>query len=53
MIRTEFKTDNKKINQARLYVTARGIYEIYLNGKRVGDDYYNPGLTQYRNEQSD
>jgi alpha-L-rhamnosidase len=28
-------------------VTARGIYEVFLNGKRVGDDYYNPGLTQY------
>lgn len=47
MLRTEFKTDDKKITVARLYVTARGIYEIYLNGKRVGDDNYNPGLTQY------
>ena len=28
-------------------MTARGIYEIFLNGRRVGDDYYNPGLTQY------
>ena len=47
MLRTEFSTETKSIKKARLYVTARGIYEIYLNGKRVGDDYFNPGLTQY------
>ena len=47
MLRTEFQTGDKKITGARLYVTSRGIYEIYMNGKRVGDDYYNPGLTQY------
>lgn len=28
-------------------MTARGIYELYLNGSRAGEDYYNPGLTQY------
>ena len=47
MLRTRFNTNEKKIEGARLYVTARGIYEIYVNGKRVGDDYYNPGLSQY------
>ena len=47
MLRTTFKTGAKAIDGARLYVTARGIYEVFLNGKRVGDDYYNPGLTQY------
>jgi alpha-L-rhamnosidase len=47
MLRTSFKTSGKPIAAARLYVTARGIYEVYLNGSRVGDDYYNPGLSQY------
>jgi len=47
MLRTRFRTEDKKIDHARLYVTARGIYEMYLNGERVGNDYYNPGLTQY------
>jgi alpha-L-rhamnosidase len=47
MLRTTFKTGSREIDGARLYVTARGIYEILLNGRRVGDDYYNPGLTQY------
>lgn len=47
MLRSEFSVQKKAIKKARLYVTARGIYEIYLNGQRVGEDYFNPGLTQY------
>lgn len=46
MLRTAFQT-KPNIKKARLYVTARGIYEVYLNGKRVSDEYFNPGLTQY------
>jgi alpha-L-rhamnosidase len=47
MLRTTFKTSGKPIAAARLYVTSRGIYEVSLNGSRVGDDYYNPGLSQF------
>jgi alpha-L-rhamnosidase len=47
MLRTTFKTPAKAIAAARLYVTARGVYEVFLNGQRVSDDHYNPGLTQY------
>ncbi len=47
MLRTTFTTRPKAIESARLYVTARGVYEVFLNGRRVGDDYCNPGLTQY------
>ena len=47
MLRTTFSSGDKKIVKARLYITSRGIYEVYLNGKKVGDDYFNPGLTQY------
>ncbi|MEI6950790.1 family 78 glycoside hydrolase catalytic domain [Paraflavisolibacter sp. H34] len=47
MLRTTFSTAASAIARARLYVTARGIYEIYLNGKRIGNDYFNPGATQY------
>ncbi|MEO6734533.1 MAG: family 78 glycoside hydrolase catalytic domain [Ferruginibacter sp.] len=46
MLRTTF-TSQAKIAKARLYVTARGIYDVYLNGDRIGNDYFNPGLTQY------
>ena len=37
----------KKIVSARLYVTALGLYEFYLNGRRVGDDIFTPGWTEY------
>ncbi|RSM44252.1 alpha-L-rhamnosidase [Amycolatopsis balhimycina DSM 5908] len=33
---------------ARLYVTAHGIYEAFLNGERVGDLELTPGFTAYR-----
>ena len=39
---------NKPVKSATLYVTARGIYEFYINGTRVGNDYFNPGWTDYR-----
>ena len=39
---------SKPLRSARLYVTARGIYEFYINGSRVSDDYFNPGWTDYR-----
>jgi alpha-L-rhamnosidase len=35
------------LSSARLYVTARGLYEIRLNGKRVGDGVLAPGWTDY------
>ncbi|TCN25397.1 family 78 glycoside hydrolase catalytic domain [Mesobacillus foraminis] len=47
MLRKEFTADKKQIESAKVYATARGIYELYINGERVGEDYFNPGLTQY------
>ncbi|MDP4202262.1 MAG: family 78 glycoside hydrolase catalytic domain, partial [Bacteroidota bacterium] len=47
MLRTVFDNGNKKIRSARVYVTARGIYELWINGKRVGNDWFDPGLSQY------
>jgi alpha-L-rhamnosidase len=47
MLRTEFSTE-KKITRARLYVTAQGIYEMWINGKKTGDDWFNPGNSHYR-----
>ncbi|MDT3405282.1 alpha-L-rhamnosidase [Mucilaginibacter terrae] len=51
MMRSSFDTKGSNIRKARLYVTARGIYDVYMNGKRVNDDYFNPGLTQYTRTQ--
>lgn len=38
---------HKKIKKAFLYATAYGVYDAYLNGKRVGDDYLAPGFISY------
>lgn len=35
------------VRKARLYVTARGLYEVHINGQRVGDAYFAPGWTDY------
>lgn len=37
-----------EIASARLYATAHGIYDAYLNGMRVGDQLFSPGWTAYR-----
>jgi alpha-L-rhamnosidase len=37
----------KKIKSARAYITAHGLYEAFINGKRVGDSYFTPGWTSY------
>jgi len=39
---------SKKIARASLYVTAQGHVEMHVNGKRVGDEYFTPGWTDYR-----
>ncbi len=36
------------IKSARLYATALGTYEMFLNGKRVSSDFMAPGWTDYR-----
>jgi len=40
---------NKNISKARLYATAQGVYEVNLNGGRVGDYRMAPGWTSYHN----
>src|SRR5574344_2082587 len=39
---------NGKIKFAKLDITARGLYVGYINGKRIGDSYLNPGWCDYR-----
>jgi alpha-L-rhamnosidase len=38
---------SKKVKQAKVYATALGLYELRLNGDKVGDDYFAPGWTDY------
>ena len=37
----------KTVKRATIYATALGIYELYLNGERVGDARFAPGWTDY------
>ncbi len=46
MLRTEFAARGQ-VERTRLYVTARGAYRFYINGKAVGRDWLAPGFTQY------
>lgn len=36
------------VAQARLYITALGLYECTINGQRIGQDFFTPGWTDYR-----
>ncbi len=38
----------KSIRRAYITATAIGIYELKLNGKKVGDRYFAPGFTSYK-----
>ncbi len=45
-LRTTF-TLSRPVTRARLYATARGLYEAHLNGQRIGDAVLAPGWTDY------
>ncbi|WP_455836242.1 family 78 glycoside hydrolase catalytic domain [Pseudarthrobacter siccitolerans] len=40
-------TPGAAAERARVYATAHGIYELFLNGQRVGDQQLTPGSTSY------
>ncbi|MCR5107789.1 MAG: glycoside hydrolase family 78 protein [Lachnospiraceae bacterium] len=40
--------DLERIRTGRLYICGLGLYEAYLNGKKIGDDYLTPYFTDYR-----
>ncbi len=41
-------TIEKEIKSARAYVTAHGLYELFINGSQVGDEVFTPGWTKYQ-----
>ena len=47
LLRKEIKLSGKPI-KARLYASAAGLYEFYINGVAVTDSYLNPGWTAYQ-----
>lgn len=44
--RSEFETA-KSIAKATAYITAKGLYELSLNGAKIGDQFFTPGWTSY------
>jgi alpha-L-rhamnosidase len=46
LLRHTFQTKGA-VKEARAYVTSHGLYEVYLNGQRVGDELFTPGWTSY------
>ena len=46
MLRTTFAVEGQ-VQAARAYVTSLGLYEVELNGRRVGDQVFTPGWTSY------
>jgi alpha-L-rhamnosidase len=48
LLRTAFTTPpDKTVQSARIYASAHGVYELYLNGSKVGDQFLAPGYTEY------
>lgn len=46
-LRRAFSLD-KAVKSAALYVTALGVVETRINGRRVGDEFLTPGWTEYK-----
>ncbi|HEX2971292.1 MAG TPA: family 78 glycoside hydrolase catalytic domain [Tepidisphaeraceae bacterium] len=46
MLRKEFVAE-RSIKRATAYICGLGLYELYLNGQKVGDHVMDPGLTEY------
>lgn len=42
------KAELDQVQKSRLYICGLGVYEAYLNGEKVGDEYLAPFLNDYR-----
>ncbi|MDR3194913.1 MAG: glycoside hydrolase family 78 protein [Tannerella sp.] len=46
--RKEFRTEDRDIRKATLYISGLGLYEAYLNAGRIGEQVLSPTPTDYR-----
>lgn len=46
LFRKEFRVPSKIVS-ARAYVSGTGYYEMFINGKRVGENFLDPGYTHF------
>ncbi|MEI6519366.1 MAG: family 78 glycoside hydrolase catalytic domain [bacterium] len=47
LFRKDFKL-NKAVKRSRVYITGMGLYELHLNGQKVGDAVLTPNRTEFR-----
>ena len=47
-LRKEFNSEKKEIKRATAHISGLGLYELYINGQKVGDDVLAPAPTDYR-----
>ena len=47
MVGREFESWWNKVGKGGLYVRCGGIYEMYVNGEGVGEEYFNGGVREY------
>jgi len=47
LVRGSFQAGDAPISRARLYATGHGVYELELNGAKVGDEELAPGWTSF------
>lgn len=45
VLQKEFEVD--QVKKARLYITGLGLYEVYIDGQKIGNEYLTPGFTDY------
>ena len=47
IITRSFTVGADELPESQLYVTGLGFFEVYLNGRKLGDEYFQPLLTDY------
>ncbi len=47
-LRTEFNTQDKEIKRATVHICGLGMYELFMNGQRIGDQVLAPAPSDYR-----
>ena len=46
-LRKQFELDKKEVATARIYIASRGMFELEVNGSKIGDDYFQSEWTDY------
>ena len=44
-----YSRENRRDRKGRLYISGMGLYEAYLNGEKVGEEYLTPFYNDYDN----